>query len=283
MAASLRDTQRRFERRAPMPIATREFLRELADALADSGPRELGVPADRWLKAVRTADRAVAGVDSKASSKAARSVKRSIRELERSFSGKNTRRINVLRVFGLAVLIGFPAAIVAGSHDKIRAALWIAGVIAALTVLGFVIHRYEPNVNEAGTWLGLPDRQLFAHSVKAPPSELKSYARAKLGMYIHPVLIATDRRLVLARPVNEVPGRPDSDRFEFAWEIPYRDITTFSSLTTRGESPTTTVSVHSPGRDVSYTLPPEDGKALAAIIERRASEAMTESAAASGR
>jgi len=35
-------------------------------------------------------------------------------------------------------------------------------------------------------------------SVKASPSELTPYARAKLGMYVHPVLIATGRRVLVS-------------------------------------------------------------------------------------
>jgi hypothetical protein len=279
IVAGLRDAQRRSERGAPVPIAGRELLRELADALADTGPRELGVTSEKWLNAVRAAEVGVASADSARSSKMMRRTKRSIRELERFFSRKDTRRRTFFTTISFVVAIGFSTAIVVGSHDTLRAAGWIVAVIAALAVLVFLIGRYEPNVKQAVTWLDLPDRQLFAHSVKASPSELKSFARAKLGMYVHPVLIATDRRLLLARPRDEVPGRPGSDKFGLAWEIPYRDIMTFSSRTTGGETPATLISVHSPEREIKYQFPCADGKALVAILKRRAPEAFTESAA----
>lgn len=257
-------------------MPTKSSCDELADALNDSGPLELGVTSAEWLNAIHVADRG-AGANAKPSGKTVRSAKRTIRELERCFSRKDTWRSKASGLFSLAVLIGIPTAIVIGSHDKLRAILWTAAVTAALVALGFLIDRYEPNVKQAGTWLDLPDRLLLAHSVKVPASELKSFARAKLGTYVRPVLIATDRRLLLARPANEAPGQPDSNQFELAWEIPYRDITIVSSRSTGGESPATVVTVQTPGRDIQPRAAHGRREGLVTILKRRAPEAATAS------
>ena len=57
--AAIEDASRRFEKGGRVPNATRQLLVELADALADSGPLELGISARRWVRAVERARRAV--------------------------------------------------------------------------------------------------------------------------------------------------------------------------------------------------------------------------------
>jgi hypothetical protein len=47
----LADARRQFEKGAAAPVAVRDRLVELAGALADSGPLELGVSPRRWLRA----------------------------------------------------------------------------------------------------------------------------------------------------------------------------------------------------------------------------------------
>jgi hypothetical protein len=54
--------RRRFEKGGSVPVAVRELLVELADALADGGPLDLGVSSGRWLRARETASRAVGQV-----------------------------------------------------------------------------------------------------------------------------------------------------------------------------------------------------------------------------
>jgi len=49
--ATIRDAKRRFESGGGVLTATRRLVVELADALADSGPLELGIPAKQWLQA----------------------------------------------------------------------------------------------------------------------------------------------------------------------------------------------------------------------------------------
>jgi hypothetical protein len=48
--AELMDARRQFEKGAAAPIAVEDRLVELADALTDSGPLELGVSPRRWVR-----------------------------------------------------------------------------------------------------------------------------------------------------------------------------------------------------------------------------------------
>ena len=51
VVASLREAPERFEKGGTVPVAVSRLLGEVADALADSGPLELGVSPRRWLRA----------------------------------------------------------------------------------------------------------------------------------------------------------------------------------------------------------------------------------------
>lgn len=281
IVAALRDAQRRFEKGAPVPRVAEELLRELADALANSGPSELGVTSEAWLAAVDAAALGIANTDAEPPSPTVRRAKRSLRKLDLFFRRKHTWGDYLLLLLAVAIVIGPPIAIVVSSHDKPKAAVLSAVVIAALFVSAFLIGRNGLDAEKVGTQLDLPDRQLFAHAVKASDSEANSFAHAKF------VLIATDGRLVLARAANELSGRSDGNEFRLAGEIAYRDITTFSTFSTYadspdittfsstitgGDSPNEIVTVHSREREVSYRLPSDDGKALVANIRRRAPE-----------
>ncbi len=281
MVTRLRGAQLRFERGAPVPRPARELLNELGEALADSGPLELDVTADKWLKAVRAAARGVETGDANPSSKTVRRTQHSLRELELFFARKDPWWLNLIgSVCGIVGLL-IPVAIVVGSHDKLRALMWTAIVIGGLTLLGCLdeiyARRYKPSTRAASRWLNLPDRQLFALVVSAD-----SIDRARpqgSPLYVHPVLLATDRRLVLARAAHAAPGSTGRHEFEFGWQILYSDITALSSKTTGGDNPKQVVTVKSHTREISYKLEPADGKALAAILTHRAPEASTESAA----
>jgi hypothetical protein len=268
--ATLRAARRAFARGAPVPLAARELLRALVDGLADSGPLELDVTSARWLGAVRSAERGAAYATADRSRNTVRRAKRSLRRLELFFAGKQTWWGRLTQWSAVAIVAMIPLGIVGGSHDKLTASLWVAAVIGAFVGLEAFTRRYRPPASKATTCLGLPDRQLLALSVNASRADVRSLARAKLGAYVHPVLIATDRRLVLARP-GEVPSRSAGNEYEFAWELTYADVTSFWSTRTGGESPREVVTVQSRERTVGYELAPADGKALVAIIERRLS------------
>lgn len=89
MFIRLRDAQGRFERGAPVPLAARELLDELVDALADSGPLELQVTPGAWLAGIKSAEAGIAAADDGTSPKSVRRAKRSIRGLKRFFGGKH--------------------------------------------------------------------------------------------------------------------------------------------------------------------------------------------------
>jgi hypothetical protein len=75
MLARLHDAQRRFEKGAPVPLAARELLDELVDALADSGPLELQVSPGAWLASIKSAQAGIRAADDGTSPKNARRAK----------------------------------------------------------------------------------------------------------------------------------------------------------------------------------------------------------------
>jgi hypothetical protein len=99
--------------------------------------------------------------------------------------------------------------------------------------------------------------------------------RARLGTYVHPVLIATDRRVLMARASSEAAANPDAQAFEVAWAIPYAEIRSFSSKNTGGESPDEIVRIQTADRNLEYTMVADDGRAFVAILKRRAPEALS--------
>jgi len=256
----LRHAERAFERGAPVPSATRELLDELADALADSGPLQLGVTASRWLSGIDSARQgAEAGHDAEPSRKAVRRTKKSIRELK--------------PLFGRHCLTWYDWLWLPWSVLVVVLILILALPILPLVMLtGLVKKRYVPNAREVVRALEVEDRALFAHPVSATRSAVTSPKRARLGAYVHPVLIATKTHLLLAEPSSELPVRPDQQHFSIAWELPYVRIQSFSS-TALSPGGTRLVTVKARQHDVAYKLPADDGEALKAIFRRRAAEA----------
>ncbi|MGN6868665.1 MAG: hypothetical protein ACTHMY_09710 [Solirubrobacteraceae bacterium] len=270
--AALRDAGRRFEKGAPPPLVVRDLLHELADALADSGPFELDVQSGAWLGAVAAANRGVASLGELSPSRASRQTGRSIRELQWFFARKQGwgSRIAAWGCAGYLVavfLVGIPIAIIEKSTNKPAAALLVVAAIAAIAGALFLWGRYQPNPRKVATWLDLPDRILFAHVVKAP-WEVKSFIREILGTYVHPVLIATDRRVLLARPTSERLVNGAEQQFELSWESVYAGISSVSSKSTGGEHPEQTVTMLTRGRALEYVMKTDDSMAFIAILER---------------
>jgi hypothetical protein len=255
MFIRLRDAQGRFERGAPVPLAARELLDELVDALADSGPLELQVTPEAWLASIKSAEAGIAAADDGTSPKSVRRAMRSIRELKRFFGGRHLTWYDFLFLpVGLAVVI------------------W---VLPLVVVFVLIEKRYVPDARKVAVGLEMPDRLLFAHAVRAARSEVQSAARARLGAYVHPVLIATDRRVVLAQPPSERPARFGQHRFAVGWEVAYRHIRSFSSKTIqRGDAEEESVSIQTSEREITYELPSSAGKALAGILKRRIPKAL---------
>jgi hypothetical protein len=118
---------------------------------------------------------------------------------------------------------------------------------------------------------------LFARAVKATASAQRSATRARFGAYVHPVLVATDRHLVLAEPSSELPVPWDQQHFSIAWEVSYSRVRSITSKTVGGESPMEVVSIETPERAITYKMPCSEGKALLAVLRRRAPEALDKS------
>jgi hypothetical protein len=68
----LADALRRFEKTSASPDARSDRLGELADALADSGPLELGVAPRRWVQVHRALTAAVSALQRNPSGRRAR-------------------------------------------------------------------------------------------------------------------------------------------------------------------------------------------------------------------
>jgi hypothetical protein len=251
----------------PSRMRPEELLDELVDALAESGPLELDVTEAAWLSSIRSAESGVAAADGGSSPTSVRRAEQSIGELKRFFGGTDdgTRADWIVLPFLLLLLL---------------VALFLAICMSPLLLLVVLIkgfkQRYVGDVREAATGLELPDRLLFAHTVNAARSEVSSAVRARLGAYVHPVLIATDRRLALAQPPTLLPRR--SGRFAVVWEVPYSRIRAFSTRTGFSRE---LVTIQTSEREITFKLPSVEGYALVAILKRRAPEAFTDSVASS--
>jgi hypothetical protein len=224
-----------------------------------------------WLSSISSAELGIAAADDGSSPTKVRRVEHSIRELRRFFGGSD----DYTWVDSIALLFFLPFVPVA----LFQAICFSPFLLGWALIAGFK-RRYVEDVREVATGLELPDRLLFAHPVNAARSELRSAVRARLGAYVHPVLIATDRRLVLARPPSLLVRR--SGRFAVAWEVPYSRIRSFSSRTVAGgQYGREVVIVQTPERDITYKLPLHEGTALVAILRWRATEAFADSPASS--
>lgn len=256
----LRRAERAFERGAPVPIAARELLDELADALADSGPLELRASTSCWLSGVDSARTgAEAANDSEQPRKAVRHARKSIRELKALFGGHSMTWYGWLWVPWVALVVGLTL-------------IFVLPMLLLVTLIDWVKRRYLPSVRQVVSALEVEDRALFAHTVSATGPAVKSTKRIRLRAYVHPVLVATRTHLLLAEPSSERPVRPDQQHFAIAWELPYARIQSFSSRALwTGE---TELNVRAPQHHVAYKLPTDEGAALVAILNRHAPEAV---------
>jgi hypothetical protein len=134
-----------------------------------------------------------------------------------------------------------------------------------LLINHFITRRYLPDVRKVVMTLELPDRVLFAHPVRTTRSLACSPLRARLGAYLHPVLVATDRRVLLAEPASELPVQPDQQRFSITREVSYSRI---RSAAIRVSCVTQVLAIDSD----EYKISGDDAKALVAIITRHAPE-----------
>ena len=244
---ALLEAKRSFENGAPVPYKVRELLNELAEALADSGPFELDVLSSTWLDRIESAKRGAAA-------ESVRATRRAIRELTQFFGGRDWTWFDRFLMPFLLVLVltMLPFAVPLG--------------LVALLIDHFITQRYLPHVRKVLTTLELPDRVLFAHVVGATRPPACSPLRARFGAYVHPVLVATDRRLLLAEPASDLPVHRDEQRFSTTWEIPYSRI---RSAASRASCDSQIVTVNTDERISEYKLPSREGEALVAVITHR--------------
>jgi hypothetical protein len=189
-----------------------------------------------------------------------RRAKKSIRELKRLFGDRDRSWTHWLALLLVWLVLA-------------SAAVFALPFVPLAVLIEMVKKRYVPDVRKVVTSLDLRDRALFARAVKTTASAQRSATRARFGAYVHPVLIATDRRLVLAEPSSELPVPGDQQHFSIGWEVSYSRIRSITSKTIGGESPMELVSIQTPERAIAYKLPGTEGKALLAILRRRAPEA----------
>jgi hypothetical protein len=83
--ARMKDARRRFEKGGSVPNSTRQPLVELADALADSGPLEMGITAGQWIRAHGRARHAVESLRDDRVEVPVREAKRGLRAARRAF------------------------------------------------------------------------------------------------------------------------------------------------------------------------------------------------------
>jgi hypothetical protein len=244
--AALRQAKRRFEKGAPVPYEVRALLNELAEGLADSGPFELGVLSSTWLDSTDSANRGVA-------EESVRAARRAIRELTHSFGGRDWSRLDCV-VMPFAFVLVLPTLMFA-----------IPLVLVGLLINHFITRRYLPDVRKVVTTLELPDRVLFAYPVRTTGSLACSPLRARFGSYVHPVLVATDRRVLLAEPPSDLPVQPDRQRFSITREVSYSRI---RSAAIRVSCVTQVLAIDTD----EYKISGDEAKALVAIITRHAPE-----------
>jgi hypothetical protein len=250
--AALRQAKRSFEKGAPVPYEARELLDELAEALAGTGPFELGVSSCRWLERIDWAKRGLAAANDHSSAKAVRRTRAAIHELTRSFGGMDWTWIERLMM---------PFVIVATLYTVICMLVFVPLIVLVILFR----KRYLPDVRKVVTTLELPDRVLFAQPVRATRVPACSPRRARFGAYVHPVLVATDRRVVLAEPTSDLPARRDRQRFSITWEASYSRI---RAIGTRVRCDSQIVAIDTD----EYKMPRDEARALVAIITRHAPE-----------
>jgi hypothetical protein len=220
-------------------------------------------------------DQGVASLNVDSSSKPTREVKRSLRELQDFFARDQARQGRLWNYGGAAFIALITVGLVLFRRDEVAIVVWpsLLGLVGATL---FVVWRYHPDASRLVSRLDLPDRLLLAHVVDAPRREVSSVVRA-LGTYVHPVLIATDRRLILVRAKWNRLGRSSRRGLRIVWELPYTDVRSFSSRST-GDKLTreTVVNVKAADREISHKLSPAGATALVAILKRRAPAALAE-------
>jgi hypothetical protein len=213
--AKLAEARRRFEKGAGVPIAVLDLLVELDAAIAHSGPFELGVSPDDWVRIQTRMSGSIESLNDAAAEESAARARKALRQLQRLF--KRGRRLRRWRArFSDArwipfALLAFYFAIFAGT-------IWLAGshphhglTVALLTVLivflvfsSFVCIGATQRASEAAG-----DRKLAA--MHAPEERCLFASRLPRRKLV----IATDQRVfAVSAPLRLRRSQP-------LWSLPY--------------------------------------------------------------
>jgi hypothetical protein len=137
--AKLADARRRFEKGAGVAIAVRDLLVELDGAIADSGPFELGVSPDEWVRIQTRISGSLDSLNDAPAQESAARARKALRQVQRLF--KRGRRLRTLRArFNDArwipsALLAFYFAIFAGTIWRVGSHRHSSGTAVLLTVL----------------------------------------------------------------------------------------------------------------------------------------------------
>ena len=237
--AKLANAWRRFEQGAGVPIAVRDLLLELGGAIADSGPFELAVSPDDWVRIQTRISGSLESLDDAPGQESADRARKALRQLQRLFKrGRRLRkwraRFNDARWIPSALLACY-LAILAGTvwlfeshpHGKSAAVLFaVALVIAWLAFLLIFIGAAQHATIAAG------DRKLAA--MQAPEERWLFASRLPRRQLV----IATDQRVfVVSAPLRLRRSQP-------LWSLPYSRIT---SVTPVKDANARSVTLHAGG------------------------------------
>jgi hypothetical protein len=276
-AAALREARARFERGAPAPYAAADLLRRLAAQLAETGPAELGIEPGAWLSALRSAQRGTDALED-AGARQTRQVRRAMRRLEAILDVMQRRpaedasdaeplrspRSALLSVLSLLV-VPLALGMFTGGWGTVGIACGVI-VLAAISVARDEARK--PDVSGTQTWLDLADRRLLVSPVTAKPPGGSERLLPGITRHRRPVLVVTDRRLLLVRRVDGA----DTD-FDVDWSIPYEALRSLQVRLSGGDDAEADVEATADERSVAWTMGVDGGRAVAALVRRHAPQA----------
>ena len=225
----IQHARRRFEKGGQVPNATRELIVELTDALADSGPLELGISAGRWLRtwkslkgAAESARNGRAEVQVREAIRGLRAALRTVqlaawsRRWRRRFGGSpRARRIQFFAVPALlAAAVG--AVLESAFQPGVFRPIFLAVGPVVLLVLWLAVF------DDTSARLG--DAALAREAASQVAGGQRALLWLRLVSYApgtDEVVIATDQNVLSA-------GRGGKEPWRLMWSVPYEEITSAS-------------------------------------------------------
>jgi hypothetical protein len=224
---TIEEARRHFEKGGAVPNTARALILELADAIADSGPLEMGISPRRWVRAQGSVMDAVkslrddrVGVQVGGAMRGFRAARRAFRlgawsaHWRRRF-GESARAMRIQLAVMLVVAVCVATAGEILLHGDFRPGYFVAGLVFAMFFWGFIDERAvrlgDAALARAATReLAVGHRALSAARLMSEPRKDVELA------------IATDHGVLAAR-------RMSRRRWEELWFVPYAQITSFAS------------------------------------------------------